>query len=290
MSPLPDTAWSGYELLATGDGQRLEQWGERVILRPESAACVPWKSGIPLPEWEGRYTGNRATGGSWEWRKPLSSPCVVKRGPLSFLIRPTASKHLGLFPEQSANWDWISALLSNSRKDHPPKVLNLFGYTGGAALTAATAGAAVTHVDSSKAMVSWCSENAHLSSLGEATIRYLVEDSMTFVQREIRRGNRYDAVIMDPPSYGRGKGGELWKLSDHLSGLLESTLEVLDDSPLFILLNTYSPEFDNEARSLFNEFLASLDGRTESVAMGLTGSLDGRFLPLGQAHRWTANP
>ena len=289
MHPIPETSWKGYELLAIGDGQRLERWGERVILRPESAARGSWKSGVVLPAWEGRYTGDRATGGSWEWKNPLPSPCVVQRGPLSYLIKQTASKHLGLFPEQGTNWDWISEMISKTGRNHPPKVLNLFGYTGGATLSAAIAGAAVTHVDSSKAMVSWCSENARLSGLGEAPIRYLVEDAMTFLEREIRRGNRYDGVIMDPPSYGRGKDGKLWKLSDHLGGLLESTLAVMVDSPLFMLLNTYSPELDHEAGVMFEEFLSPQNGRTLSVPMGLTGSLDDRFLPLGQSHRWMAN-
>jgi 23S rRNA (cytosine1962-C5)-methyltransferase len=170
----------------------------------------------------------------------------------------------------------------------PPKILNLFGYTGGATLAAAAAGAALTHVDASRAMVTWCSENARLSGLAEAPIRYLVEDSMTFLQREIRRGNRYDAVIMDPPSYGRGKGGQLWKLSEHLPSLLDATLAILSDAPLFILLNTYSDSFDAEAGDMLETMTRFMHGSLKTVPLGLTGRMDGKFLPLGKAHRWTA--
>jgi 23S rRNA (cytosine1962-C5)-methyltransferase len=276
-----------HELLASGSGQRLERWCGRFILRPESSAIWSWPTGKELPDWDGCYHGESASGGHWEWRNPLPDSSNVRYGDLSFLIKPTTSKHLGLFPEQSANWDWITEKLSLSTHTHFPKVLNLFGYTGGATLTAAAAGAAVTHVDASKAMVSWCSENARLSGLGDAQIRYLVEDSMTFLLREIRRGNHYDAVIMDPPSYGRGRGGELWKLSEHLPDLLESTMDILSEKPLFILLNTYSDELDAEAGALFKAITSRLSGSAETISLGLTGSMDAKFLPLGKAHRWT---
>jgi 23S rRNA (cytosine1962-C5)-methyltransferase len=211
----------------------------------------------------------------------------VRYGNLSFLIKPTASKHLGLFPEQSANWDWITGTLSVASIRQAPRVLNLFGYTGGATLAAASAGAALTHVDASKAMVSWCSENARLSGLGEASIRYIVEDSMTFLQRELRRGNRYDAVIMDPPSYGRGKSGELWKLSEHLPSLLEGAIAILSEKPLFMILNTYTDDLDPEAGALLKSMSRILSGSVETIPLGLTGSMDSKFLPLGKAHRWT---
>ena len=281
-------ALNGYELLGSGEGQRLEQWCGRVILRPETAADWPWPSVNALPDWDGLYHGNAASGGRWEWKNPLPDSSAVRYGNLSFLVKPTASKHLGLFPEQSTNWDWITEVLSaNPRAKSPPKILNLFGYTGGSTLAAAAAGAVVTHVDASKAMVSWCSDNARLSGLEESPIRYLVEDSMTFLQREIRRGSRYDAIIMDPPSYGRGKGGELWKLSEHLPSLLDASIGVLSENPIFILLNTYSDELDSEAGSLLETMTDSLEGSVNTVSLGLTGSKDGKFLPLGKAHRWT---
>lgn len=281
---------NGYELLASGGGRRLERWCGRVILRPETSATWPWPTGFPVPEPDGFYHGSKATGGRWEWRRPLPAPCIARRGHLSFLIRPTASKHLGLFPEQSSNWDWIGSMISEApRASLPPKVLNLFGYTGGATLAAAAAGASVTHVDSSKAIVSWCSENARLSSLGDAPIRYIVEDAMTFLQREIRRGNRYDAIVMDPPSYGRGKGGELWKLAEHLPLLLKAALGTLSESPLFLLLNTYSEGLDAGAEHLFGRHISAIGGSHRSVSLGLTGTLDGKVLPLGRAHRWEAS-
>ena len=277
----------GHELLASGSGQRLERWCGRVILRPETAAVWPWAQGKALPDWDGTYHGNAASRGHWEWRNPLPDASAVHYGNLSFCIKPTASKHLGLFPEQRANWDWLTETLSAASGRQAPRILNLFGYTGGATLAASAAGAAVTHVDASKAMVSWCSENARLSGLADAPIRYIVEDSMTFLQREIRRGSRYDAIIMDPPSYGRGKGGELWKLSEHLPSLLDATIGVLSENPLFILLNTYADDLDAEAGDQLETMTGSLSGSVTTVSLGLTGSIDAKFLPLGKAHRWT---
>jgi len=290
MIPEPSSSrFQGYELLASGDGQRLERWGGRVILRPESAAHWAWGDQGILPSWDGRYTGSRTTGGTWEWKQPLPDPCIIRHDALSFLIKPTSSKHLGLFPEQAANWKWITDLISvATSRETPPRILNLFGYTGGATLAAAAAGAAVTHVDAARAMVAWCSENARLSGLGESPIRYIVEDALTFLQREIRRGNSYDAVIMDPPAFGRGKGGELWKLSEHLPFLLDTAQEVLSDNPLFLLLNTYSDAIDDLAEAIISKRLLRLGGSCETVPMGMTGSLDRKFLPLGLAHRWMA--
>ena len=283
------SSFEGYELLATGDGERLEQWGGRVILRPETAAPWPWKNPRELPAWDGRYTGARATGGKWEWRHPLPEPCIVSRGTLSFLIKPTNSKHLGLFPEQASNWDWMAGIIGGApSRSEPIRILNLFGYTGGATLAAAAAGASVTHVDAARAMVAWCSENARLSGLGGAPIRYIVEDALTFLQREIRRGNRYDGIVMDPPSFGRGKGGELWKLSEHLPYLIDTAQEALGEAPLFLLLNTYSDAIDDIAESMISKRLSRLGGSCQVERLGLTGRLDQNFLPLGVAHRWMA--
>jgi 23S rRNA (cytosine1962-C5)-methyltransferase len=281
---------TGFELLASGMGRRLERWGDRIVMRPETAATWDWPPGVgTLPDWDGLYHGSTASGGHWEWRNPLPDPCIIRCNDLSFLIRPTASKHLGLFPEQAENWVWISSRIGTASPAKTPfRILNLFGYTGGSTLAAAAAGASVTHVDSSKAMVSWCSDNARLSGLGATPIRYIVEDSMTFLQREIRRGNQYDAIIMDPPSYGRGKGGELWKLEEHLPLLLEAALTLLSEHPLFLLLNTYSDTVDSEAASLVKTMTQGFfRGSVATIPLGLTGSIDGKFLPLGRAHRWT---
>jgi 23S rRNA (cytosine1962-C5)-methyltransferase len=280
-------AWQGYEFLASGDGQRLERWGNRVILRPESNALWPWKDLVSLPSWEGLYSGDRATGGDWKWRSPLPDPCVVRFRQLSFLIKPTRSKHLGLFPEQSSNWDWITRVVRDTQeREAPVRILNLFGYTGGATLTAAAAGASVTHVDSARAMVNWCSENARLSGLCGTSIRYIVEDAVTFLQREIRRGNRYDGIIMDPPSFGRGKRGELWKLSEHLPFLIDTAQEALTENPLFLLLNTYSDSVE-DLTALITKRLQRLGGSCALIELGLTGALDGNWLPCGMAYRWS---
>lgn len=286
----PDSAsFEGYELLATGEGGRLERWCGRVVLRPETAAGWPWKDPQTLPVWEGRYTGSRATGGKWEWRQPLPEPCIVSRGTLSFLIKPTHSKHLGLFPEQAANWDWIAGVIGGTApRAEPIRILNLFGYTGGATLAAASSGASVTHVDSVRSMVAWCAENASLSGLGNAPIRYIVDDAVTFLQREIRRGNRYDGIIMDPPAFGRSKRGQLWKLSEHLPFLVDTAQEALSESPLFLLLNTYSDSVDDLAESMISKRLSRLGGSCHVARLGLSGSLNQQFLPMGSAHRWLA--
>ena len=288
-SPINHPAWNGYELLASGDGQRLERWNNTVILRPESAALWSWKDHSSLPAWEGCYSGDRATGGIWNWRHNLPDQCTVSYGDLSFFIRPTNSKHLGLFPEQSVNWDWIRKLISDQKhgdESQEIRILNLFGYTGGASLAAAAAGAHVTHVDAAKAMVGWCSENALLSGLNKAPIRYIADDALTFLQREIRRGNRYDGIIMDPPSFGRGKKGELWKLSEHLPFLIDTAQEALSEQPLFLLLNTYSDTLDDIAQSMIAKRLSRLAGSLETMQLSLIGTMDHQKLPCGLSHRW----
>ena len=288
-SPINHPAWNGYELLASGDGQRLERWNNTVILRPESAALWSWKDHSSLPAWEGCYSGDRATGGIWNWRHNLPDQCTVSYGDLSFFIRPTNSKHLGLFPEQSVNWDWIRKLISDQKhgdESQEIRILNLFGYTGGASLAAAAAGARVTHVDAAKAMVGWCSENALLSDLDKAPIRYIADDALTFLQREIRRGNRYDGIIMDPPSFGRGKKGELWKLSEHLPFLIDTAQEALSEQPLFLLLNTYSDTLDDIAQSMIAKRLSRLAGSLETMQLSLIGTMDHQKLPCGLSHRW----
>lgn len=282
-----ESGWHGYELLSSGEGQRLERWSGITVLRPESNALWPWKDRSAQPPHGGFYSGNRATGGQWSWKTPLPDPCIVRYDNLSFFIKATNSKHLGLFPEQATNWRWVDGVIRNAiARSKSANVLNLFGYTGGASLAAASAGASVTHVDSARAMVNWCSENARLSGLGEAPIRYIVEDALTFLQREIRRGKRYEGIIMDPPAFGRGKGGELWKLSEHLPYLIDTAQEALSGHPLFLLFNNYSDCLDDLASSMVTKRLARLGGSFEMVELGLTGILDQRFLPCGTAYRW----
>lgn len=288
MSDPHTVTCSGYELLATGAGQRLERWGGIIVQRPETAATWPWSHPADLPSWQGHYDGLHASGGKWQWLHPFPDPCIVRHGSLSFQVKPTESKHLGLFPEQAVNWDWIQRIIASTPpRTTPIRILNLFGYTGGATLAAASAGASVTHVDAARAMVAWCSDNARLSGLEAAPIRYVVEDAMKYLQREIRRGNRYDAIIMDPPSFGRGKHGELWKLSEHLPLLLDTALMALSEQPLFLLLNTYSDlthDLSGETpKSLIDK---KIPGNCEIIALVLRGCLDQHWLPCGISYRW----
>jgi len=282
------TIIEGYELLASGAGQRLERWRGVVMQRPESAALWSWNDPESLPQWQGHYDGLRATGGRWQWLTPLPDPCIITHGELRFLIKPTTSKHLGLFPEQATNWSWLREIISRASRQEPIRVLNLFGYTGGATLASANAGASVTHVDASRAMVAWCSENAKLSGLSEAPIRYVVEDAVKYLQREIRRGNHYDGIIMDPPSFGRGKNGELWKLSDHLPQLIQQAREALSENPLFLLLNTYSDLVDELEEHPVSLIEKNFGGSCEPMELSLHGTLDGRVIPCGTSYRWEA--
>lgn len=288
MTPSPAKACEGYELLASGSGQRLESWNGIIVQRPESAATWPWINPESLPAWQGHYDGLRAMNGRWQWLTPLASPCIITHESLRFLIKPTASKHLGLFPEQAVNWSWIKQTLAAAASNSAPtRVLNLFGYTGGATLAAAAAGASVTHVDAAKAMVNWCSENAKFSGLDSAPIRFIVEDAVKYLQREIRRGNRYEAIIMDPPSFGRGKNGELWKLSEHLPLLLQMAREALAKSPLFLLLNTYSDLIHDLAGETPESLIKdSFDSPCETINLTLIGTLDEQELPCGVSYRW----
>lgn len=231
--------WKEYELIDTGSGERLERWGDVLLRRPDPQIIWPleeetakWKKADAI------YHRSETGGGRWEFRRKLPERWSISYKDLRFYIRPTNFKHTGLFPEQAANWDWIIEKIQKANR--PIRVLNLFAYTGGATVAAAYAGAEVVHVDAAKGMVQWAKENLHLSGLEDRPVRFITDDVFKFVQREIRRGRKYEAIIMDPPSYGRGPKGELWKLEDNLYPFLESCMEVLADEPLFFLINSYT--------------------------------------------------
>jgi len=229
--------WKDYELLDCSDGERLERWGKFVLVRPDPQ--VIWRGAKKAPEWkrpDATYKRSKAGGGSWNEHK-LPESWKISYGDLRFNIKPMGFKHTGLFPEQAVNWDWFSDIIRR-RKD--AKVLNLFAYTGGATVAAAKAGAAVCHVDASKGMVAAAKENAALSGLSDAPIRYIVDDCKKFVERELRRGNKYDGIIMDPPSYGRGPSGEVWKIEEAVDELVRLTSGLLSDNPAFFLINSYT--------------------------------------------------
>lgn len=230
--------WKDYSIIATGDGYKLERWKDVYLLRPDPQ--VIWKSQIDLfsyPKLNAVYHRSEKGGGAWEFKKPMPESWNVSYGDMTFTVKPMGFKHTGLFPEQAVNWDRMQELIRKAGR--PIKVLNLFAYTGGASVACAKAGADVTHVDAAKGMVERAGENVRLSGV-EGKVRYIIDDCKKFVQREIRRGNKYDAIIMDPPSFGRGANGEVWKIETELYSLVELCSQVLSDDPLFFLINSYT--------------------------------------------------
>lgn len=231
--------WTDYELLDCSDGERLERWGDAILIRPDPQ--IIWKDSQTAPEWNtahARYIRSDKGGGAWDYRRKLPESWQIKYRDLTFLVKPTGFKHTGLFPEQAVNWDYCTELIKGANR--PINVLNLFAYTGGATLACAAAGASVCHCDAVKGMVDWARTNAKLSGLSDKPIRWIVDDANKFIKREIRRGTRYDGIILDPPSYGRGTNGEMWKLEDSIFGLMQDITELLSDKPLFLLLNSYT--------------------------------------------------
>lgn len=240
--------WKDYEVIDCSDGEKLERWDKYTLLRPDPQ--VLWSTPKKNPAWNklnGHYHRSNKGGGEWEFFS-LPKQWTINYRDLTFNLKPFSFKHTGLFPEQAVNWDWFSELIKNSPKKDI-KVLNLFAYTGGATCAAAKAGAAVTHVDASKGMVTWAKENAASSGLADAPIRWIVDDCVKFVEREIRRGNKYDAIIMDPPSYGRGPKGEIWKIEEKIFDLIELCSKVLSDNPLFYLINSYTTGLQSSVMS-----------------------------------------
>ena len=271
--------WKDYKIIATGDGYKLEQWKDVVLLRPDPQ--VIWAAQRDLFAYPGIHAVYRRSdkgGGAWEYRKPMPAEWEVSYKELRFKVKPMGFKHTGLFPEQAANWEVMSSLIKNAGRKI--RVLNLFAYTGGATVACAKAGAEVTHVDAAKGMVERAGENARLSGI-HSGIRYIIDDCKKFVQREIRRGNKYDAVIMDPPSYGRGPGGEMWKIEESLFPFVQLCEQVLSDEPLFFLINSYTTGL--QPTVLYNILtltLGGLGGRVEAYEVGLpTG--EGIPLPCG---------
>ena len=280
--------WQDYELLDCGGGEKLERWGEQYLVRPDPQAI--WDSPRKNPAWKranARDLRSQSGGGHWE-KKTLPESWKIRYRDLTFQVKPMNFKHTGLFPEQAANWDF--AMEQIQRAGRPVSVLNLFAYTGAATLACAAAGASVCHVDAARGMVSWARENAKSSGLEDAPIRWIVDDCAKFVEREIRRGRRYDAVIMDPPSYGRGPSGEIWKLEENLYPFVELVTGVLSDRPLFFLINSYTTGLAPSVLTYLLETLLSrrYGGSTVSDELGLPVTHSGLMLPCGATGRWTA--
>lgn len=279
--------WKDYEVIDCSDGEKLERWGKYILLRPDPQ--VLWSTPKKNPNWNklnGHYHRSNKGGGEWEFFS-LPKQWTINYRDLTFNLKPFSFKHTGLFPEQAANWDWFSKIIKESgRKD--VKVLNLFAYTGGATCAAAKAGAAVTHVDASKGMVTWAKENAVSSGLSDAPIRWIVDDCVKFVEREIRRGNKYDAIIMDPPSYGRGPKGEIWKIDEKIHPFIQLCSKLLSDKPLFFLVNSYTTGLAPAVLTymISTEVKARYGGHVISDEIGLPVSDTGLVLPCGAAGRW----
>lgn len=282
--------WKDYEIIDTSDGEKLERWGDTILVRPDPQ--IIWKSEKKSNLWNNphaRYHRSAKGGGEWENKKRFPDSWRINYKELVFIIKPTGFKHTGLFPEQAVNWDLMAEVIKNSRREI--NVLNLFAYTGGATLACAKAGASVTHVDASKGMVGWARENAQASSLENKPIRWMVDDCEKFVSREIRRGKTYDAIIMDPPSYGRGPGGEVWKLEDSIFDLVKLCTGVLSDNPLFFLLNSYTTGLSPSVMAyLINEAMPKkYSGKVSADEIGLPVSKSGMPLPCGSTAIWIAD-
>lgn len=285
--------WNDYEVLDTSAGEKLERWGDYILVRPDPQ--VIWNTPHKVREWKqknGHYHRSNKGGGQWEFFD-LPEQWEISYGNLKFHLKPFHFKHTGLFPEQAVNWEWSGNLIREAKKKNPGKeikVLNLFAYTGGATVACADAGAAVTHVDASKGMVTWGKENAAASGLANAPIRYLVDDCVKFVEREIRRGNHYDAIIMDPPSYGRGPKGEIWKIEEKIFPLVQLCTKVLADKPLFFLINSYTTGLQPAVLSymLNLELKSRFGGTVEADEIGLpVRGKQGLVLPCGASGRWS---
>ena len=285
--------WNDYEVLDTSAGEKLERWGDYILVRPDPQ--VIWNTPHKVREWKqknGHYHRSNKGGGQWEFFD-LPEQWEISYGNLKFHLKPFHFKHTGLFPEQAVNWEWSGNLIREAKKKNPGKeikVLNLFAYTGGATVARADAGAAVTHVDASKGMVTWAKENAAASGLANAPIRYLVDDCVKFVEREIRRGNHYDAIIMDPPSYGRGPKGEIWKIEEKIFPLVQLCTKVLADKPLFFLINSYTTGLQPAVLSymLNLELKSRFGGTVEADEIGLpVRGKQGLVLPCGASGRWS---
>lgn len=278
--------WTDYQLLDAGEGEKVESWSGTILRRPDPQAIWPWTKRNVRDNVDAHYHRSKAGGGEWEYKKKIPSSWTISYKELTFKIEPTGFKHTGLFPEQAVNWDWMAGKIKDAGR--PVSVLNLFAYTGGATCACLSAGASVCHVDASKGMVSWARENVSLSGLSDRPVRFIVDDCLKFVQREIRRGKFYDAVIMDPPSYGRGPNGELWKLEDELFTLVDTLKNVMSEAPVFFLLNSYTTGFSPQVGANMLELCLSrkYKGRVTCGEVGLPVTDSPIILPCGTYARW----
>ncbi len=277
--------WKDYEILDMANGEKLERWGDVILIRPDPQ--IIWKSKSFPKKWESanaRYNRSSSGGGGWKYNKKMPENWQIKYKDLTFNIKPMGFKHTGLFPEQAVNWDWMISKIKNAKRDI--KVLNLFAYTGGATVACSYAGASVCHVDSSKGMTTWAKENVASSGLEKRPIRFIVDDVVKFVNREIRRGNKYDAIIMDPPSYGRGTNGEVWKFEENIADLVEVCTKVLSDNPLFFLINSYTTGISSTVLEDILRLNIKKNGKFSHGEIGLPMRDSKLILPCGIYGKW----
>ena len=277
--------WKDYKILDMADGQKLEKWGDVILSRPDPQ--IIWKEKTYPEKWKNinaTYHRSKTGGGAWEYNKKMPQQWQIKYKELTFNIKPMGFKHTGLFPEQAVNWDWMIDKIKNAKREI--KVLNLFAYTGGATVACSYAGGTVCHVDSSKGMVTWAKENIIASGLEKRKVRYIVDDVVKFVNREIRRGNKYDAIIMDPPSYGRGANGEVWQFENNIYDLVELCTKVLSDNPLFFLINSYTTGISSKVLENILNLTIKNKGKVTSGEIGLPMENSKLVLPCGIYGRW----
>ena len=279
--------WKDYELLDCSDGERLERWGDIILIRPDPQ--VIWKTPKKHPMWKNanaRYLRSSTGGGHWEVLRKTPDSWRIKYKELSLNVKTMGFKHTGIFPEQAVNWDYTAELIKKAGR--PVRVLNLFSYTGGATVACLKVGAQVVHVDASKGMVAWAKENAAASSVADRPVRWIVDDCIKFVQREIRRGNKYDIIIMDPPSYGRGPGGEVWKLEYEVYSFVELCTKVLSDDPLMVLINSYTTGLSPAVMQYILGALVvpKFGGEVTGSEIGLPVTRTGMVLPCGASAIW----
>lgn len=277
--------WKDYEILDMANGEKLERWGNVILIRPDPQ--IIWKNKSFPNKWNdanARYNRSSTGGGSWKYNKKMPENWQIKYKDLTFNIKPMGFKHTGLFPEQAVNWDWMISKIKNAKRDI--KVLNLFAYTGGATVACSYAGASVCHVDSSKGMTAWAKENIASSGLSNRPVRFIVDDVVKFVNREIRRGNKYDGIIMDPPSYGRGTNGEVWKFEENIADLVELCSKVLSDEPLFFLINSYTTGISSTVLENILRLNIKKKGKLSNGEVGLPMTNSKLILPCGIYGRW----
>lgn|SRR5574344_673101 len=276
--------WKDYECLDSGNGEKLERWGNVILRRPDPQSMWQVANYDNWKKLDGFYHRSEKGGGSWEFFKKLPESWTINYKDLIFKVSPTNFKHTGIFPEQAANWDFMMEKIKKSNRKI--KVLNLFAYTGAATMAVSKAGADVVQVDASKGMTEWAKENMKLSGLENNSIRFIVDDCLKFVEREYRRGNKYDAIVMDPPSYGRGPNGELWKFEKNLYNLIEQSLKIMSDKPLFILINSYTTGISSIVLENILKTTVPFKGKITSGEIGLPITRDNMILPCGIYGRW----